>query len=177
MLGLAVWSLVALSLALWSRVGRARDRRAAVGAGVHVVGGRAQRHRLAGAGPPGDARRRPTAWLAGTGLTTNPVIVQDLAFWLPADGLAGWGVWKARPPAVALAAAGLVFWVVESLGVAVDQWWGHQADPSSTWASTGAVVMFAALALVGLLPTLRLLHAVPDAAGPTMTDATSRRAS
>jgi hypothetical protein len=104
----------------------------------------------------------PTDWLAGTGLTTNPIIAQDLAFWLPAMAWLGWGVWKARPPMVALAAAGLVFWVLESVGIAVDQWWGHQADPSSTWASAGAVPMFVVLALVGLLPTLRLLRAVPD---------------
>ena len=74
----------------------------------------------------------------------------------------GWGVWRARPALVALAAAGLVFWVVESLGIAVDQWWGHQADPSSTWASSGAVPIFVMLALVGLLPTIRLFHSVPD---------------
>ena len=91
------------------------------------------------------------------------MIAQDLAFWLPVMAWLGWGVWKARPPAVAL-------WLRRawcsgswsSLGVAVDQWWGHQADPSSTWASAGAVPMFVALALVGLLPTLRLLRSVPD---------------
>ena len=104
----------------------------------------------------------PTAWLAGTGLTTNPVIAQDLALWLPVMAWLGWGVWQARPPLVALTAAGLVFWVVEFLGVAVDQWWGHQADPSTTWASPGAVPMFVALALVSLPPTIRLFHAVPD---------------
>ena len=74
----------------------------------------------------------PTAWLVGSGLTTNPVIAQDLALWLPVMAWLGWGVWRARPPLVALAAAGLVFWVVESLGIAADQWWGHQADPMST---------------------------------------------
>jgi hypothetical protein len=104
----------------------------------------------------------PADWLAGTGLTTSPVIAQDLAIWLPLMAWLGWGVWKARPPLVALASAGLVFWVVEFLGIAVDQWWGHQADPSSTWASSGAVPIFVSLALVGLLPTLRLLRAVPD---------------
>ena len=115
----------------------------------------------------------PTAWLAGTGLTTNPVIAQDLALWLPVMAWLGWGVWKARPALVALAAAGLLFWVVESLGIAIDQWWGHHADPSSTWASSGAAPIFVALALVGLLPTIRLFHSVPDRGGSaTPTDRT-----
>jgi hypothetical protein len=103
----------------------------------------------------------PTEWLQGTGLTTNPVVAQDLALWLPLMAWLGWGVWRSRPPQVALAAAGLVFWVVEFLGVAVDQWWGHVADPGSSWASAGAVVMFAALAVAGLLPAVRVLRAVP----------------
>jgi hypothetical protein len=94
----------------------------------------------------------PTDALAGTGLTTNPVWVQDLAVWLPAMawlGLGAVGVLRARPT---LVTAGLVFWLVEALGVAVDQWWGHRADPSSAWASTGAVWLFLATALIGLLP-------------------------
>ena len=113
-------------------------------------------------GLPATLGEDPTDWLAGTGLTTNPVIAQDLAIWLPVMGWLGWGAWKGRPPLVALASAGLVFWVVEFLGIAADQWWGHQADPSSTWASSGAVPMFVSLALVGLVPMLRLLRAVPD---------------
>jgi hypothetical protein len=89
------------------------------------------------------------------------VIAQDLALWLPAMAWLGWGVWKGRAPAAALASAGLVFWVVEAVGVAVDQWWGHHADPMSSWASSGAVPMFLVLAVVGLLPAVRLLKAVP----------------
>ncbi len=107
----------------------------------------------------------PTAWLDGTGLTTNPVIAQDLAFWLPLLGWLGWGVWAARPPVVALAAAGLVFWIVEGVGVAVDQWWGHRADPASEWASYGATVMFLVVAALTLLPTLRLLRSIPTNLG------------
>ena len=162
MLGLAAWSLAGLSLALWSRVDElATDVPWWVPAYVWLVVALNATAWLARV-VPATLDEDPTAWLAGTGLTTNPVIAQDLALWLPVMAWLGWGVWKARPPLVALAAAGLVFWVVEFLGVAVDQWWGHQADPSSTWASSGAVPMFVALALVGLLPTIRLLHAVPD---------------
>jgi len=162
MLGLAAWSLVGLSLALWSRVDElATDVPWWVPVYLWLVVALNVTAWLARV-VPAMLDEDPTAWLAGTGLTTNPVIAQDLALWLPLMAWLGWGVWKARPPLVALAAAGLVFWVVEFLGVAVDQWWGHQADPSSTWASSRAVPMFVALALVTLLPTIRLLHALPD---------------
>jgi hypothetical protein len=162
MLGLASWTLVALGLALWDRVGElAADVPWWVPAYLWLVimlNGTAWLARVLPAMLDDD----PTEWLIGTGLTTNPVIAQDLAVWLPVMAWLVWGVWKARPPAVALAAAGLVFWVVEFVGIAVDQWWGHLADPTSSWASTQAVPMFVALALVTLLPTVRLLRAVPD---------------
>jgi hypothetical protein len=162
MLGLATWTLVGLSLALWGRVHElATGVPRWVPAYVCLVVALNATAWLARV-VPATLHDDPTDWLVGTGLTTNPVIAQDLAIWLPAMAWLGWGVWNARPPHVALAAAGLVFWVVEFLGIAVDQWWGHQADPSSTWASSGAVAMFAALALVALLPALRLLRSVPD---------------
>ena len=110
----------------------------------------------------------PADALAGTGLTTNPVWVQDLGVWLPAMawlGLGAVGVVRARP---ALVTAGLVFWLVEALGVAVDQWWGHRADPSSTWASAGAVWLFVATALVGLVPLAACWRQVPP--GPRRHD-------
>ena len=106
MLGLAVWTLAALIVALWSRVARARGRRAAVGPGVRVVdvllNGAAWLARVL----PAMLDEDPTDWLAGTGLTTNPVIAQDLAFWLPVMAWLGWGVWKARPPACGVGCGG-----------------------------------------------------------------------
>jgi NADPH-dependent glutamate synthase beta subunit-like oxidoreductase len=46
----------------------------------------------------------------------------------------------------------LVMWPIESVGVAVDQWWGHAADPTSPVASVAVVPGFVGLALVGLVP-------------------------
>ena len=77
----------------------------------------------------------PTSILDGTGLTTNPVYVQDLAFWLPAMLLLALGLARDGRRYLVPAAGGLVFWVVEAVGVGVDQWMGGTADPGSTVAS------------------------------------------
>jgi hypothetical protein len=174
MLGLATWTLAGLSLAAWRRVDRlATQVPPWIAVYVWLVVALNSIAWLAQV-LPATLDDDPADWLAGTGLTTNPVIAQDLAIWLPVMAWLGWGVWQARPPLVALASAGLVFWVVEFLGIAVDQWWGHHDDPSSEWASSGAVSLFVSLALVGLLPALRLLHAVPGRAATMNTGDTSR---
>ena len=88
--------------------------------------------------------------LRGTGLTTNPVIVEDLAFWLPLAVVVGLSLRSGSALGGQLAGALLVFWVLESVGVATDQWLGHRADPSSSVATLGAVYLFVGLALVGV---------------------------
>jgi hypothetical protein len=40
--------------------------------------------------------------------------------------------------------------VVESVGVAVDQWIGYSADPTTPHATMGAVYLFAVMALIGI---------------------------
>jgi hypothetical protein len=104
---------------------------------------------------------RPADVLDSSGLTTNPVFVQDLAFWLPLVAWLGLLVWRAHPAGVAAAAAGATFWVAEAVSVALDQWLGHHADPTSVWASAGAVPMFAVLAVVGVVPLVVLLRSLP----------------
>jgi hypothetical protein len=101
---------------------------------------------------------RPTSVLDGTGLTTNPVFVQDLAFWLPAFALVAWRLWRSDRRAVLPAAAGLVYWLLEGVGVAVDQAWGHLADPASDVASAAVVPMFAVLAVVNAVLLVVLLR-------------------
>jgi|GEM_PF-1505116 len=94
----------------------------------------------------------PPAWLNGTGLTTNPVYVQDLSFWLPLMSVGAVLLWRRHAWGFLLAGVGLTMWVLESVAVSVDQWWGHAADPGSTVASAAVTPVFAALAVVGLIP-------------------------
>ena len=102
----------------------------------------------------------PTVWsddpqsvLDGSGLLTNPVWAQDLAFWVPAGIVAGTWMWRRRPLGVLVAGGYLVFSVVESVSVAVDQWWGVRADDSQPdWASMTVVPMFLVVALLTAVP-------------------------
>jgi hypothetical protein len=92
----------------------------------------------------------PTAWLADLGVATNPIYVQDLSFWLPGAAIAAWLLWRGRPAGVLLIGAWLVYGLVESIGVATDQWFGMQADPSVD--ATAPIALFIGLAIVGLVP-------------------------
>ena len=103
----------------------------------------------------------PPAFLDGTGMTTHPLYVQDLAFWLPAMATAAVLLMRRAAWGLLVVSAGLVFWVVESVGVAVDQWMGHAAAPSSSVASAAVSLPFTVLALVGLVPAWVMLHAMP----------------
>jgi hypothetical protein len=94
----------------------------------------------------------PPSWLDGTGLGTHPVYVLDLAFWLPLMAVAAVWLSRRRPWGYLLVGSILTMWVIESVGVAVDQWMGSAADPTSTVASAAMTPVFGVLALVGLIP-------------------------
>lgn len=99
-----------------------------------------------------DLYQAPPGFLDGTGLTTNPIYVQDLAIWLPALTIVAVLLWRRRPAGLSLAGPALVFWEIEAIGVAVDQWFGHRADPTSDIATLEGAVMFVVLAAVTLVP-------------------------
>jgi len=94
----------------------------------------------------------PTAVLDGLGLTTNPSWVQDLAFWLPMAAIAAAWLWLRKPWGYVLVGAWLVYGVIESVGVAVDQLFGYAADPTTEHATQAGAVVFGILALVSLIP-------------------------
>jgi hypothetical protein len=106
---------------------------------------------LAGAVPAVLSTSSP-AVLVGTGLVTVPTYDQDLAFWLPLTAMAAVWLWRRQAWGYLIVGAMLTYLVVEGAGVAVDQWMGSAADPSSTVASAALSPVFAALALIGLVP-------------------------
>ena len=107
------------------------------------------------------------AFLRGTGLATNVVYVQDLALWLPLMAVAAAWLWRRRPRGYLIAGAGLVMWVIESVSIAVDQWYGHAADPGSPVASAALVPAFAVLAFAGLIPIYYLQSGFASPSGTT----------
>ena len=142
MLGLGTWTVVGMTIDIWSRSEHQfrPSRRWPAGfiLGTVALNLVAWVANLA----PALLAPHPRSMLAGTGLTTNPVYVQDLALWLPAFLWVGVGTWKGHGPRTALSAVVLSYWALESVSVAVDQWWGHHADPASAVVSPNLVPLF-----------------------------------
>ncbi len=94
----------------------------------------------------------PQTVLNGTGLATVPTYDQDFAFWLPLTAIAAIWMWRGQAWGHLIVGAILVYWIVEGIGVAVDQWMGSAADPASTVASATMAPVFVVLAVIGLIP-------------------------
>lgn len=101
---------------------------------------------------PATIAEDPTSFLEGMGVATNAIYIQDLAVWLPLMAVAGWWLWQRKPIGILLTGSWLVFGVMESVGIAVDQWFGHRADPTSTFASESAIYLAVIVAVIGLIP-------------------------
>jgi hypothetical protein len=106
----------------------------------------------------------PGSFLLGTGVTTNSVYVQDLAVWIPLAVVAAAWLWRGLPWGYLLTASLLTLWVIEALGIAVDQWFGSQADPNTDFASAAMTPAFLTWALVGLVPLVLALRPLRRAA-------------
>ncbi|ABL79738.1 MULTISPECIES: hypothetical protein [unclassified Nocardioides] len=172
LLGLGVWSLAALvavtrNPTVCSAPGAGTPWRPVAGllGAFAVLNGLAWLARVAPVTWTGD----PPEALAGSGLLTSPVWVQDLAFWIPAGMVLSALTWRRHPRAAVLAGGMLAFYVVECVSVASDQWWGVRADPDHpAVASMSAVpgsLAVAALAAVPLLWLLARLHGAARATG------------
>jgi hypothetical protein len=107
----------------------------------------------------------PPAFLDGTGLTTLPTYVQDLAFWLPTAAVAGWWLWRSRRYGHLVATALLTYFTVEAVGIAADQTWGHHLDPSSPVVSLQVVPGFLVLAVACALLVGHLLRHLSTPSG------------
>jgi len=110
---------------------------------------------------PALASSGQAAFLRGTGLPTSPGYIQDLALWLPLIAVAAAWLWRRRAWGFLIIGGTLVMWVLESAGIAVDQWYGHAADPASPVASAALTPAFGALALAGLVLTYTLFRSLP----------------
>lgn len=119
----------------------------------------------------------PTAppFLAGTGLPTSPLYVQDLAVWLPLAAVAAVWLWRGETLGYLLSAAVLVLWFAESLAVICDQLFGFLADPTTVQASLTGAAVFLGVAVVGLVALLVLLS--PPAPTPAGSLSRARDAS
>jgi hypothetical protein len=107
------------------------------------------------------------AFLEGTGLTTNLIVVQDFAVWLPLTAVAAWWLWHRDGRGLLLGGAMLVAWVLEPLTIAVDQWFGVAADPTATYVSTDVIPIMLGLAAIMVVPTFLFLRSVrPRKLGP-----------
>jgi hypothetical protein len=110
----------------------------------------------------------PDSFLEGSGLTTNPVFVQDLAVWLPLMFVGAWWMWNRRPKGYLIVGAMLVTLILESIGVASDQWFGTMADPGTPFASTEVIPLFLTLAVIGCVPLFWYLRHVDRKPAPVI---------
>jgi hypothetical protein len=158
---LALWSLVAVLrvvdvAALGARIAPGVPRRS-IAAFVWVLVGLNAAAWLRGI-VTGMGQGADPGFLAGTGLTTFPTYVQDLAFWLPLLAVAAYWLWRGLAWGHLVVASVLAMWVVEGITVAVDQYLGSMADPSAAFVSAAAAPVFAVLAVMCLLPTVAMIR-------------------
>jgi hypothetical protein len=148
-LSLAVWSAVMLLRAtdlhaFASRLSDAVPARVAAAAALVIV--------VLNAGAwlskivPAVLSSRPTSVMDGTGLVINPVYVQDLAVWLPLLAAAAVACWRRASWGLLITTAMLAMFVLESISISVDQWFGSHADPTSSVSSMSMVPAFAVVA-------------------------------
>jgi hypothetical protein len=154
MLSLGFWSLVALASKLDAvALSRAAGAHAPIRlvAGYLLVNGAMFLALWLQATVPAALSTEPPVFLEGTGMTTGPVQVLDLAFTLPLMCAAVVQLLRRRPWGFVLTGSLLVMLAIESASIGVDQWLGHAADPASPAVSDALTPVFAALTVLGLV--------------------------
>ena len=172
-LGLAVWSIVTLLLAVDLRVfGSQVSARmpARFVAGFALALAAINAAAWLAAIIPALLQSRPESLMKGTGLLTNPVYVQDLAIWLPLLATSAVACRRRRSWGLLVTGAMLAMFTLEGIGAATDQWFGSRADPFSPAASMTMVPAFAAVAVVTGTVLALHLHGI-DRRGDVSTTA------
>ena len=105
----------------------------------------------------------PRDVLDGTGLLTNPVYIQDLAIWLPLLVTAALAARRNRVWGKLFTGSMLTLFVLESISISVDQWFGSHADPASSASSAAMVPAFAVVAIITAVPLVFFLRNVDGA--------------
>lgn len=100
----------------------------------------------------------PGSFLLASGVTTQPIYIQDLAVWLPLMTVSAFWLWRGRDWGYLLTSALLIVWMLEAFGIGIDQWFGSQADPSSVLASAVMTPAFLAWAAIGAVPVVLTLR-------------------
>ena len=90
------------------------------------------------------------AFLEGTGMVTPTNYVLDMALFLPFTIIVASALWRRTPWGLLVGGAMLLMLVLESVAIAVDQWVGAAADPSSPVASAAATPLFVLVAAIGV---------------------------
>ncbi len=96
--------------------------------------------------------------LGGTKMLTNPIQVVDFAAGFPLTVLAAVWLWQRKAWGYALAGLFLVYGVIEAISVATDQFFGHLSDPTQSAMMTPVFAVIAVIAAVPLVLYFRCLR-------------------
>ena len=88
------------------------------------------------------------AFLAGTGMVTPTNYVLDMALFLPFTIAVAVALWRRTSWGLVVGGAMLLMLTLESIAIAVDQWFGSAADPGSPVASAALTPMFLVVAAI-----------------------------
>ncbi|HEX5156373.1 MAG TPA: hypothetical protein VFW17_04065 [Ktedonobacterales bacterium] len=96
--------------------------------------------------------------LQGTKMLTNPIQVVDFAVSFPLTVLAAVWLWQRKVWGYALAGLFLVYCVIEAISVATDQFFGHLSDPTQSVVMAPVFAVIAVIAAVPLVLYFRCLR-------------------
>lgn len=99
--------------------------------------------------------------LEKTSMPTSLFHVMDFSFVVPLTILAANWLWQRQRRGYLAAGVFLVYGLIESIGVATDQWFAHREDPSS---SLAGIPIFLVLAVIGAIVLVAYLREIEPSA-------------